>query len=155
MSGVSGEQQIQIKVRERASAYPCLILVRPLPDTRVVRMESGAVRVAFVATEIQLIAKLMRRIHRAFGDIPAITDDQNVKYVPGAHGRPFLAALVAESGAVRIGLEISETDGHPVVELSDNGSSRVRITASAVGWTPTWTEFRTLVAEFYVQALEP
>jgi hypothetical protein len=126
----------------------CLIHLHPQPDSRVVEIGGGSLRVAFTAAEIRLIALTMRRVHpRLHFRLPALDTSQNRDYIPARNGYPFLIAMVA-ANAVRIGLELADGTRHPVVELTATRNSRVRRTSSGWTWMPKWTEIRVLVAEY-------
>jgi hypothetical protein len=131
----------------RALAAPCIILVQPQPGSRVVQTGVDSVRVAFLPSEIWLIAAIINRAFpRLRFSVPRMCRDQNRNYVPGAEKCPFLPVL--DDGVVRVGAEIANSAAHPVVELTVAPNSRVWREGGATAWVPRWTEFRALVAEY-------
>jgi hypothetical protein len=145
--------KIEILLRDSSDPFrrhgPCLIRLQAFSDSRVVEMNSNAIRVAFVASEIRILADAMKRAYpRLTMDTHMPLCDPNHGYVPGKVDVPFLVACSALDGTVKIGIELVETVRHPVVELCWKPGSSVRRKASTVDWMPTWTQFRTLYAEF-------
>lgn len=145
------ERQISVVLRASANPFrlsaPCIILVRPRPGSRVVQTEANSLRVAFLPSEIRLVAAIINRAFpRLRFALPTMSRDRNRSYVPGETKRPFLVA--ADDGAVRIGVEIANSADHPVVQLTVGTNLRVWREGLATAWIPRWTEFRALVAEY-------
>lgn len=145
------ERQISVILRASTDPFrlsaPCIILVRPRPGSRVVQTGANSLRVAFLAAEIRLVAAIINQAHaRLRFARPRMSRDQNRNYIPGEKKRPYL--VVIDDGVVRIGVEIADSNEHPVVELTVKPNSRVWREGLATAWIPGWTEFRALVAEY-------
>jgi hypothetical protein len=111
---------------------------------------ANAVRVAFVSSEIRVLASAMNRAYPRLKSDFRIGGDPNGDYVPGKAGIPFLVALVATDGTVKIGVELTNGVRHPIVELVAKPRSNVRRTGATYSWMPAWTQFRILCAEFSI-----
>jgi hypothetical protein len=149
------QKQIDILLRESADPFrpygACIIRTQALPNSRVVATDPRALRVAFVASEIRVFAAAMNRAHpRLRTDLKTPIHDANRGYVPGGPGVPFLVALAAPDGTVKIGVEVVDAVRHPVVELRWGPGSAVRKAGTQVRWMPTWSQFRILYAEFSI-----
>ncbi|MEY2508807.1 MAG: hypothetical protein QOH01_3136 [Verrucomicrobiota bacterium] len=150
-------EQKQIGVFLRDSSHPfrpygaCVIRMQPLSNSRVVSIDSHALRIAFVASEVRILAAAMNRAHpRLRTDLKTPIYDVNRGYVPGKRDVPFLIALAAPDRTVKIGIETVASVRHPVVELRWKAGSAVRKAGAHVRWMPTWAEFRILYAEFSI-----
>lgn len=156
------QKQIDIVLRESADPFrphgACIIRMQALSNSRVVAADSRALRLAFVASEVRILAAAMNRAHpRLRTDLKMPIHDVNRGYVPGQLGVPFLVALATPDGTVKIGVEIVDAVRHPVVELRWMPGSAVRKAGAHVRWMPTWTQFRILYAEFSIppRCVEP
>jgi len=153
------ESEVDIVVRDTVHPFrlhgPCLVRVTPRDGTRVARCGLNSVRIAFTEAEIRVLTAAMNRAYPRFGAvIPSMRHDCNCGYVPSDKGRLFLVAFGAKGSAVRIGMEITGSSAHPVVELRATSQSNVRRTGASVSWMPTWTEFRILCAHFEQTVLQ-
>lgn len=127
---------------------PCLVRIEAQPNSRAVNTAANAVRVAFVAAELQILSNSMNRAYPSLKTDWRIGRDPNGDYVPGKQGIPYLVALAAIDGTVKIGIELTNGVRHPVVELTPKAGSNVRRSGVTVTWMPTWTQYRVLCAEF-------